>query len=236
MIELMLRGALLLCALAGCDIVFRVDHISPTEGTDALRDTAIPDAFALCAQSFLDDSFDNDLPCDPWGTVNTAAGASVTESNGSIVVQPAANMVGSRGGCYPSGMFPFGAGGVAAEISHPIMGTDSEFTLLSSGSMHLAVGVANGQIVFQNDVGTVQYGSAIIYVASAMRWWRIRPMGASTVVGEYSANALDWNELGRVTMTVPATASFGFLAGLNNNRPAQAAPDKAVYDRFVVCP
>jgi hypothetical protein len=234
MIELMLRAALLVCALSGCDIVFRVDHISPTDATS--RDTAPPDAFALCAQSFLDDSFDNGVPCDTWGMVNTAAGGSVTESNGSLVVQPAANMVGSRGGCYPNGLFPFGPEGAIAEVSHAMGGSDAEFTLLSSGSLHLAVAVANNQIVFQNDVGTVQFGTAVVYVASSMRFWRIRPMGTGAVVGEYSANGRDWNELGQVTMAVPATASFGFLAGLNNNRPAQAAPDKAVYERFVVCP
>ena len=235
MIEAMLRAALLVCALSGCDLVFRVDHISPGETDAPMADISL-DAFAVCAQPLLDDDFDNGVPCDPWGTINSAAGGSVTEVGGAIVVQPAANMVGSRGGCYPNGLVPFGAGGAIAEISHVIGGSDAEFTLLSSGSLHLAIGVANNQIVFQNDIGTVQYGQPILYLASAMRWWRIRPMGASTVVGEYSANGHDWNPLGEVTTPVPATASFGFLAGLNNNRPAQAVPDKAVYERFVVCP
>ncbi|HUS32480.1 MAG TPA: hypothetical protein VMZ53_28460 [Kofleriaceae bacterium] len=229
----MRRAALSVLALAGCDVVFRVDHVPDAPAGDAVT----ADALSICTLPFIDDTFDDGTPCAPWGSPRMQVGGTVTESNGSIIVQPAPNMIGSRGGCDAMGAVPFGTGGVVAEVSHAMGGSDAEFTLLASGSLQLAVAVANNQIVFQNDIGTIQYGAAILYVPTAMRFWRIRRFNDVVITGEYSADGVAWTELGRQTVALaPTTANFGLLAGLNNNRPAQSAPDRSVYDRFVVCP
>jgi hypothetical protein len=233
----MLRAALWVWALAGCDVIFRVDHVSGT-GDAPATDTVTADAVSVCAQVLLDDEFDDGTVCAPWGDVRMDVGATVTETSGALVVQPAANMIGSRGGCVSAGAFPFGTGGVVVEVSEAMMGNDGEFTLLVSGSLHVAISVANNALVFQNDIGTQQYGSPVLYLPSGMRFWRIRRVDDLTISGEFSSDGVSWTVLGMLgnATAVPTTASFGVLAGLNFNRPAQPAPDRAVYERFIVCP
>jgi hypothetical protein len=68
----MLRAALWVWALAGCDVIFRVDHVSGTADAPA-TDAVTADAVSVCAQVLLDDEFDDDLVCAPWGDVRTWA-------------------------------------------------------------------------------------------------------------------------------------------------------------------
>jgi hypothetical protein len=236
----MLRGVVAFVVLGGCDLLFQLDRIGNAPGDGAIDgdggdnplDAGI-DALRLCGNPVIDDQFANGMPCDGWAqSFEQMGGCTITENANGLVMQPAAQ-TGSNCRCSTGASRPFSADGVIVEVDMVLGGNDDDFTLLSLGApLDVSIGVTNGMLLFENNVGSMVYAS-LAYDPVRMRWWRLR-QSASNVVAQYSSNGTSWVMLG-LPQFKPATAAPVYLyAGLNpGNATVQGG---AIYKRLVVCP
>lgn len=217
----MVRVAIaLISALCGCHTVFEV---APPP------DAEVP---IVCAAPLLDDPLDDGAICEMWGQPREDAGCMIRESPDGLVFA-AIDVAGSRCRCTSRGPVTFSEDGIAVEVTSVMLGTTSDFTLLSVGAdMNLSMGVANGQLVLMNNTGTEGYAE-LLYAEAAMRWWRLRRAGAD-VVAEYGADGRTWTQLGVRVNSAQDVATPYLFAGISQND--DTADGQAVYRRFMICP
>jgi hypothetical protein len=217
-----MRLLIVVCALAGCEYVFRLDAVQP--------DAAVPDAPA-CSVPILDVQFPSgSTPCGSWATPYFTNNA-IMVANGQLVIMPASTP-DSSAGCISMTSPTFGVNGVAVEVSSIIHGSES-FTALQ---LHMGLEVeiaADGipQLHFQNASTYENFVPPIQYDGVMMRWWRLRP-STDQVIAEYSPDGVTWTMFGAHSASVPATISVVIGAGTTNG----AFFDQATFQRLLVCP
>jgi hypothetical protein len=241
-----MRWALLLVALGACgrlgfearvgggDDVPRdsggTDGIGGTDGgVDAATDAALIDAVVtLCFDPGNGCTFPGAVPCSCFGT-SMIVSAVMAEGGGALRITPNANTLGAQGSCIRNAT-PFGMGGAIIEISQVVTGAQGLTAIqLGGGSDVHQLAVQGGQLIAQDGTGTI---ATMAYNGAAMRWWRIRPTGATTLY-EYSSSGVTWTPL--VTSTLPGSATYdvriiaGTLGAIN-------APGFAQIESVNLCP
>ena len=228
------RAALVLGALAGCDNVFRILHVDPTDASgpadDGRADGAqrVDAAVAQCAAPALDDPFNGTNPCAPWGNKYSTNGRTL-QGLGALALQldPVA---GANAGCKSS-QDTYAFGSVTAIVNEIVTGTGT-YNAVEIHPEDIQIEVDNGLIRFQT-AGSVALGVATLYTPD-MKWWRIRHFNASTIYGEYSTDGVTWVQLGmkQVTPTPAPVTGVELTAGAN----IAVANGQMVFDQLVICP
>lgn len=210
---------------SGCDLLFQLDHVERRDA--AVSDANDGDAETLsCASPIFADTFAGPEYC-AWGSPYMDPGATI-EANGQLVVTPGKSGA-SVAGCISTSNRAFGSG-VTAIVNEIVRGNDA-YTVLSARGTNLQIkGSSDGTLRFQT-AQSADIGNVVTYDANKT-WWRIRPMGASTIVGEYSNNGIDWHELGRAGQGVPATIGFELTCGTNT----AGVTGQCLFDLLEICP
>jgi hypothetical protein len=218
-------GVSVALALAGCDVAFRIDHVSEHDGGGA-DTTASP----ACDAAFIDD-FDDGVPCASWATPNLFGDAMLTETDGAMIVTPGV-AAGNAAGCFSKSSFALGTEGVIVEVSAVIGGNNGEYTLFGfPPPVDLAISAGTGELRFQDNAGGADHGRRT-YLPADMRWWRMRPVG-NDVIAEYSANGQMWTQLGNPVPVAAKTIEIGLIAGLATDQTSGTG--RAVFEQLLVC-
>jgi hypothetical protein len=227
MIVAMLRGAVVLMLVAGCDMLFQLDHVDRVDDALVPGDVPLDVPGGGCASPIIDDDFTSQTPCDTWGTKYENLGATVFTGGSQLTIQPAA-MAQSSGGCASRALVPFGTGGIAVDVADVLSGGKGEYT-----ELHIydtvpttSIGVANNTLIAGN--------SNVLYSATMMHWWRLRPSDNS-IEAEYSADGISYQAFAKIPLpgAPPPTVSINLIGGLDNN---PAFGNLAVFRRLLVCP
>lgn len=231
-----MRWSVALVVLAGCGrIGFDVDdgEAGGTGGEVGTSDesTANGDGgtggTGLCPHTFC--AFDGANPCSCWGTPVTSF-ATIGESGGSLQITPAPNQMGAQGACVRENV-PFGAGGIIVEVSQVVTGT-AGFTAvrLGDGPDSFQIAVEANRLVMK--LGSAQ--GATVYNPAQMRFWRLRPLGTTSVKVQTSADGETWRDhisVGRATASLYTIQLIGGTPG-----GPETAPGRAVFESVSVCP
>ncbi len=173
-------------------------------------------------------AFPGGLPCSCWGT-RSFTNAGIGESNGRLTISPNANTAGAQGSCLRSAV-PFEAPGVIAEISAVVRGAQGLTAVQLGATPNVyTLSVRDGVLVMEDGDGTV---ASVGYDAVAMRWWRIRPVGAQ-VIYETAADGKTWTTRG--TSNRPASASYEVRV-IGGTIGPQSDPGTAQIEGINVCP
>ena len=215
---------------AGCDFVFRIDRLPTTQDAADLRPHE--DAFdaqpITCTSPVINTELDNPMPCLAWGMAYADLGATITGGPSGITISPQ-NQLNSIAGCYSINNQPFGIAGVKAHVTDVLDGADT-YTVLQIHGPDLQVrATGHGTVVF-GTTSEVVIGAPVL--VQPPMWFRMRPIGTTTIIGEVSPDDTIWTELGTATLTVPATVGVELNAGVNGGLTG----GKGVFDRLVVCP
>jgi hypothetical protein len=173
--------------------------------------------------------FDGTVACSCWGLSPITNNATVMETGSHLRITPAANIANAMGSCTLSSV-PFNAGGATIELSQVVSGNQSLTGLqVGGGGNGLIFGVQGTQISAQDGSGTLDM---IPYVATEMRWWRIRPSGTGAIF-ETSPDGLTWNLFASTTQTpLPAYGIRVFAGTLGG----EAVPGFAQIESTNMCP
>jgi hypothetical protein len=218
-------GALVL--LAGCQEVFSLDHVGPSEAGIDVPIAPRLDA-STCAMPVVFDAFESGTACSSWGyPFGTAALA-----NGDLVLLPDA--MGSAG-CVSQVPFPFGDAGIFIAVDAVGTGPGQYNSLVLFWDTGLtqptSIQVQDGGIAMVDRARTMLGSGA--YDPVAMRWIRLRPSFDRTeVIGETSPDGIAWKELGHEPRTAPATIRAQLQSGSNSVTSATAMRVAS----FDVCP
>jgi len=172
-------------------------------------------------------------PCGAWG-VATAMEDSVRDAGLHVIVPPGHD--GYTATCT-DGSLPFDAGTFVSI---------SAVTTLASGFSQLAVSTTGGSLArldYFVDLGTLELADAgvrgkfgrMAYDPVAMRWWRLYPISAHEIAGQYSPDGLAWTTLGiedvgsDSLMAVEVVIGAGYYA-------AETTSSATVFDSWNVCP
>jgi hypothetical protein len=218
-----------LVLLAGCDGVLGLIDIKPPP--DAVPDSTIdasPDA-PPCVSPAIVDPFNPGPACTGWGN-SFSIGGSVS-ADGALELTLGANAL-SYSGCQSNNPTPFGVDGVFAEVaSTPIAA--HEITLLTiywPDTTYTSIAQQNGMLSVlrvQTRLTTQPFD------ATAMRWWRLRPVDATHVAAEYSKEGMFWHPLGGDVVT---DSSMGKIEVRFKNDQAEPSPNAAAIAGLNTCP
>ena len=166
--------------------------------------------------------------CSCWGTP-TASNSSISFSNGTLTMNPNANAAGAQSMCNKAAV-PFTAAGAFIEVSAVLSVTDA-ITALQIGTSPdvFEMAVINGQL--RTTDGSNQGTST--YNPVAMRWWRIRPLGADGTAFDISADGKSWTTPAVSGRVASGTYDVKIIAGTPTASPA---PGAARFEGINVCP
>jgi hypothetical protein len=218
---------MLLCALAaGCDYLFNIDHIGPSDGAMQPTDIAGDAPGPSCGTPILWDRFDGPNICAPWGEMYLDLEARMVE-DGQLVITPG-RQASSIGGCVALAQHPFGSG-VAVRVTEVVQG-ESTYTVLGIHGPNVQIKASgDGMLRFQT-FSSVDLGTPIPYQPN-MFWWRIRPEGLMAIVGEYSSDGASWTTLGTLTMPPPTMITPEISAGTNTTQVS----GNGAFDQLLIC-
>jgi hypothetical protein len=203
------------------------DGASSTSGDGARADA---DPSTSCIDPGNGTTFSGLFPCTAWpGASQVTNNAGLQQSNGYLQVSPNASSPTARGGCFNQNL-SFGPGGAQVEVS-AVVGSPSgvtAFDLTSVSGADFAMRVSGGMLRAFTDAAQ---NAAVVYNASTMRWWRIRPLGAG-VVFEVSSDAMAWATIGTSTAAPSASVTID-ISGAATSEPN---PGFARFEGVNVCP
>jgi hypothetical protein len=223
------RVCVLVCAFAsGCDALWNLDHLDSSDartldGVETVADVAL----GRCANPILHDTFDGPEPCMSWASSYADLGATI-KATGQLEITPAAQ-INSIAGCVSNNNYAFGTG-ISAVVTSVVTGP-STYTVLQIHGPELQIKMAgSGTLRFQTSASQ-DIGAPIAY-NPAMKWWRIRPTGTSSITGEYSVDGETYLPLGTAAVAMPATVGIELSAGTNST----TVIGKAAFDELQICP
>ncbi|HEY4058447.1 MAG TPA: hypothetical protein VGM39_17665 [Kofleriaceae bacterium] len=182
-----------------------------------------------CTTTTPSSTFTNTI-CGPWGAANGAAPV-VNDMNATLRIEPLGDQT-SEGRCTSNAMLTIPDGGIFVEVPMPIVAT-AGYAALRLGGIDVSINSRDNKLRLTNAAGTVTIAQ-VPFVAGAMRWWRLRPDRTSDeIVGEYSADATAWYEVGRVARTLTTMTPLELAAGSEN---PTATVGNAVFDNLNLCP
>ncbi|HEY4180197.1 MAG TPA: hypothetical protein VGM90_25315 [Kofleriaceae bacterium] len=197
-------------------------------GPDAAPDAA-PTATGCTALATPSSTFTNTI-CGPWGA---ASGAAMVENDmmQTLRITPSGTST-SDGTCTSNATTIISDGGYFMEVPTPILAT-AGYTTLRHTALDVAINSRDNKLRLTNAIGTVTIAQ-VPFVMGAMRWWRLRPdRTTNEIIGEYSADANAWYELGRVARTLNMS---GFLVVAAGSESPTASVGFADIDNLNVCP
>ena len=231
-----MRGVVCCCFLAACTFSHGSLDQSPKDGapdedaprTDARAiDAAIDGAPPLCgsSQPRLQATFESGPAC-PLD--NVGGTATVVLAQGTL--QISTNTNGQFSYCNEQNLGSWSGNGATIEVPSAMTGNNA-WTSFQMLGPNVAMTVKNNAMVYSDNTGTTPYAS-VVYNATNMRWWRMRPDVTNTnVIAEYSANRISWTMLG--THAAGGTIRVQMIAGTDG----VASPSGVSrYDNLVVCP
>lgn len=197
-------------------------------GTNSDGGTGGDGSSGTCVDPGNGTSFDGTMPCQNWGTPQVAS-AVLTQMNSTLVIAPNLSTNGATGSCLRNNV-PLGSTGAMVEVLQVVPSPSGNTAMrLGVGSMTLMIAVRGGQIVAENGSGVVAMRA---YSASAMRWWRIRPVGAM-VVYETAPDGLTWTNFASTTQAVSNSYSFNVFG---QTQLVEATPGTAIFGSANLCP
>jgi hypothetical protein len=175
-------------------------------------------------------AFPGGFPCTGWsGASQVANNAGLQQSGGYLQVNPNASSPNARGGCFNQNL-AFGSGGAHVEVSAVLASPSgvTAFDVTSFSGADFGMRVNGGMLRAFTD--TTQ-NVAVAYDGTAMRWWRIRPLGGG-VVFEVAPDAMSWSAIGTSTATPSPSVTLD-VSGAASNEPT---PGFARFEGVNVCP
>lgn len=174
-------------------------------------------------------TFEGITPCSCWGTPVTSF-ATIDEVGGSLQITPAANQVGAQGACVRENV-PFGGNGVIVEVSQIVTGS-AGFT-----AVRLGEGLDSFQISVEGGLIVMRLASTLgstVYDPAEMRFWRVRPLGTTSVEVQTSPDGENWLDHISVGRSPMSAYTIQLIAGTPDG--SEAAPGSAVFESISVCP
>jgi len=238
------RGAVIVLLLAGCDIVFRLDDLRATntgDGSvpgDTIRDTgASIDAPASC----LHDMFTGGDIQGHWSVINELSAFEIDQSDVLEIGLPQSFNSNAEAALQTYRDYNFTGAFVQVEVPEVTTSTtynaENYLTVRIDNQNAYLIRVANGGI----DFWTRRFGQLMDiggrpYEAVPHRWWRIEHSTMDDVIRfSTSQNGQDWFEQGRGPAVVPLTRiEVSLRAG--NIAPGDPDPGRAIFDNFLLCP
>ncbi|CAN5758164.1 hypothetical protein BH11MYX2_BH11MYX2_32620 [soil metagenome] len=203
-------------------------HGSGDAGADARPDAA-PNAMGCTTFATLNSTFTNTI-CGPWGAASGSANVT-NEMSAKLRIAPSGTMT-SDGECTSSAMVTIPDGGFFIQVPTPIVSAAGYASLRLDG-LDVAINSRDNKLRLTNATGSVTVAQ-VPFVTGAMLWWRLRPdRGTNEIVGEYSADANAWYEVGRVARTLTTASTLLVTAGSEN---PTASVGVAELDNLNVCP
>jgi hypothetical protein len=224
-----MRSLIVVCALAGCEYLFRLDEVQPDA---SVRDTVVQSDGTDCSVPILDVQFPSDpSPCGPWANNYWNNNATMV-ANGQLVIIPATK-ANSYAGCDSAQNLTFGVNGVAVEVSSIIHGSASFTELQLHMGLEVEI-VADGipKLHFQTATWPyTEFVPPIQYDPTLMLWWRLRPR-TGQVIAEYSPDGVSWTLFGALGASIPPTVAVEIGAGTTDGM----STNEATFQRLLVCP
>jgi hypothetical protein len=232
------KVVILLACASGCDLLFQVDRIGSSRDGGTTTDGPMPGEDSgggmPCVGAIINDGFPGPAVgksvCRSWGNAYVNGGATITESNGLMIVTPA-TAGSSYAGCISSTNHTFGKGGVAVAVGSVLSGNNA-FTLLKlhGSPMHQIIVTADGMLRFQN--GPQSDLAAPVTHTPETKWWRMRPQGLDVLLAEYSSDGVGWVPWGQANTPSMPTVTFEISSGT----AAGVAIGQTVFERLRLCP
>ena len=189
--------------VSGCQKLLDLGTVSAAdarlEQPDAPIDHAIDAPACAPNPNVVSDDFTGPA-CAAWGTAYHQGISSVLQSAGELVVTMGAGTTEQYGGCYSNGTVPLDAVGVFVGIDRVDSAPNAwtELALKTDDSHAVQIGVTDsGTVLTLNDYGdSVRYATTA-YLPARMKYVRLHTDAAlTTVIGEYSADAITWTPVG----------------------------------------
>ena len=239
----MVRGAVLVLSLAGCDIVFRLDDLrTETSDGSVVRDVAADAAPLIDAPaSCLHDMFTGSDIQGHWSVINELSAFEIDQADTLEITLPTSFNANAEGALQTYRKYNFT--GAFAQVEVPVVTTsttynaENYFTVRIDNQNAYLIRVANGDIDFwTRRLGQLMDIGGRPYEAGAHRWWRIEhAVMDNTIRFSTSHDGQDWFEQGRSVASVPLTRiEVSLRAG--NLAPGDPNPGRAVFDNFLLCP
>lgn len=230
----------LLLFATGCDVVFRIDHITAADGggRDSARadggdvDAAmLPEQPTFCGSTAIFDSFDDPSMVCPWGgRDNSGIGLSVHDS---VLEMHLDGTQIAIAGCSTYTSPPFTAGGAFLVVPQPLL-VPHAYTKLGVRSRPDALQMLDASIVSDGTsirfiVSNNQVGQAL---TTPYSWWRIAQPMPGTVRAEVSMDGGLWTVLAELAVPTPQQIDVDIGAGVG---ALPSASGSATFATFGVC-
>ena len=179
-----------------------------------------------CVSPGYGDTFDEALPCNAFGMPMVTNGGLAT-SNGTLTVTPNAN-ANTMVGCQRVNA-AFGEAGAFVEVSQVAPAPAQTVLLVQIGAKFASI------LVTPPFIGYVDPNANMVMTAYdpvAMRWWRLRPVGAG-LNAEASPDGKTWT---RFASSSPGITGTGTVEVFVQTDSTNGAPGTAKIEGIDVCP
>ena len=226
----------LLVLTAGCDVIFRIDHVEGDAGTitppgdrplDGTSRSELPD---FCASPQIFDAFDApDIKC-AWGSANNGGLLSIHDS---VMDMQLDGTLATFTGCTAFRALPFTPAGVFLVVP-TTLATSTAYTKLG---VREAVGTTPTL-----DATLVSDGTTLKFVVSGQQvgqsttqkytWWRIDQETPGVIAADVSFDGMSWTNLATMNIEPPVAINVDIGAGFT---ATQVTSGMATFATFGVC-
>ncbi|HEY5951803.1 MAG TPA: hypothetical protein VIV40_40185 [Kofleriaceae bacterium] len=237
----MLRLAAIVCLLAGCDVVWRLDDLRSTDGGGSSSDGPRIDVNAPPCTDRVHDEFAGTTISQQWMTFAENAGLQVRQAE-TLVIDIQANITANGEAGVSLNIPHLFDPGATASVEAPLV------TLSSSGHVETYLAVRqdylNGYFIDVSDASIeflIKVNGAMVqmvgrpYESQAHRFWRILHGPSSDQVSfQTSADGISWFTQLQANAVVPlGVMQIALVAGTFSGGDPTAT--RAAFDNFELC-